>query len=71
MRLALALLVMLGIAGCDATPQSLGITGPAPVKPPPGVDDSTIANPGLPDAGSGYGPGMAPSTSGGRYFNYN
>ncbi len=64
-------LIALSLAGCDATPASLGITGPAPPPPPPTVDDSTITNPGIPDPGNGYGPSVGPSPSAGRFFNYN
>jgi hypothetical protein len=64
------LLLVLCVAGCDAPPASLGITGPgAPPPLPPANDDSTIRNPGIPDPGGGYGPGIGPSS--GRYFNYN
>ncbi len=66
-----ALILLLLLAGCSGTPQSLGITGPAaPQEPPMGPDDSTVEAPGLPN-GNGYGPTMAPTTGGGRYYNYN
>ncbi len=71
MRNVLLLLAGLGLAGCDASPASLGITGPAPPPPPPKIDDSTIMNPGIPDPGSGYGPSVGPSPTAGRYYNYN
>jgi hypothetical protein len=76
MRL-LPLLAVLTAAGCNASPASLGITGPgAPPKPPPAIDDSTILAPGIPDPGSTYGPSVGPTPSssgpsGGQYFNYN
>jgi hypothetical protein len=68
---ALALIAALGVAGCGGSPQSLGITGPGAPPVAPAVDDSTISNPGIPDAGSGYGPSVGPTPSGGRYYNYN
>jgi hypothetical protein len=63
--------VLLALAGCTATPADLGITGPAAPVPPRLLDDGTVDRPGLPDVGTGYGPSARPSTSGGRYFNYN
>jgi hypothetical protein len=54
-------------AGCGATPQSLGITGPGtspPVQPQAAPDDGTSAPPGVPD----------PNTSSGidqRFYRYN
>ena len=71
MRIFAVVIVML-VGGCGDSPASLGITGPgAPPPPPQQVDDSTIANPGLPDSPGGYGPSIGPVPSGGRYFNYN
>lgn len=71
-RLVPALLALLGLAGCDASPASLGITGPAPLVQPAAPDDSTIGNPGLPSSPTGYGPTIGPSRSGnGQDFNYN
>jgi len=67
---AAVLIAMLALAGCAGSPESLGITGPAPLSPPPAADDSVIQKPGVPDTG-GYGPSLVPSTGGGRYFNYN
>jgi len=67
---AATLIAVLALTGCAASPASLGITGPAPLSPPPAVDDSVIGQPGVPDT-NGYGPSMVPSTGGGRYFNYN
>jgi uncharacterized lipoprotein YajG len=52
-------------AGCGATPESLGITGPAPTVQPELVpDDATVMPPGLPRAGTGSGADQ-------RYYNYN
>jgi hypothetical protein len=45
-------LLMTGwLTGCDATPEQLGITGPAKPKPPEATDDSTNLPPGIPGAG--------------------
>lgn len=71
MKRMLLSLIVLNLAGCDATPASLGLTGPAPPPPPPKVDDSTIMNPGIPDPGNGYGPSIATPPSPGSYYNYN
>jgi hypothetical protein len=72
MTRALFLIATLCVAGCGDSPASLGITGPgAPPASPAPSDDSTIANPGLPDAGGSYGPSYGPMPSSGRYFNYN
>jgi hypothetical protein len=69
---ALVIAAVLVLAGCGATPASLGITGPGePPPPPPAPTDSTIGNPGLPDAGYGYGPSVGPNPASGQYFNYN
>jgi hypothetical protein len=70
---ALALAAALALVACDATPGSLGITGPgAPPPPAPVPDDSTIDSPGIPSQGGGsYGPSIGPAPSNGRYFNYN
>ena len=67
----LVLIAALGMVGCDASPASLGITGPGAPPPlaPASDDDSTIRDPGIPDPGGIYGPGTGPSQ--GRYFNYN
>jgi len=67
----LAIFAVLAVTACSASPASLGITGPSPPKPPPTTDDSTILNPGIPDPGNSYGPGVGPSPTSGRYYNYN
>lgn len=67
-----AILALLVLAGCTGSPAALGITGPAPLQQPVGQDDSTIANPGLQGAPSGYGPSIGPRPGGnGQFFNYN
>ena len=71
MKRMLISLIALSLAGCDATPASLGLTGPAPPPPPRKVDDSTIMNPGIPDPGNGYGPSVGARPSAGSYYNYN
>ena len=70
MRGALMICGLFALTGCVGSPADLGITGPAPPLPPPQMDDGTVGRPGLPDTG-GYGPSVRPTTSGGRYFNYN
>ena len=67
----LVLIVALSAAGCSATPESLGITGPG-APPAPAVQDN-IAPVGVPaDTGNSFGPSFGPIPSGnGRYFNYN
>ncbi len=71
MRLLLAVLVVIGVAGCNGSPESLGITGPGIPTAQPVHDDSVIDRPGIPDSGRGYGPSVGPMPSTGRYFNYN
>jgi hypothetical protein len=70
---ALALVIVLGVAGCDATPASLGITGPGTSAVPPRTpDDGTLSAPGIPDPpANGFGPSFGPSPNNGPYFNYN
>lgn len=52
-------------AGCDRTPELLGITGPAPPVPPTVTpDEATVPTPGLPSAGANSGAEQ-------RYYNYN
>ena len=68
----LSMLAALALTACNATPASIGITGPgAPPPPPPAIDDSTILNPGIPDPGNGYGPGVGTHPSAGQFYNYN
>jgi hypothetical protein len=71
MRYAPTMALLLVLAGCSGTPADLGITGPTAPVPPQDQDDSTISRPGLPDPYGGYGPSIAPSTGGGRFYNYN
>jgi hypothetical protein len=67
----LILLAIFGIAGCGATPESLGITGPGKGVNVPGVrDDNPIVGPGISEPDNSYGPGDGTGL-GGRYFNYN
>jgi hypothetical protein len=70
MRAAL-LIAVLGVAGCNDSPASLGITGPGAPAPLPVIDDSVINGPTTPDTGVVYGPSIGPVQSSGRYFNYN
>ena len=61
-------------AGCNATPQALGITGPggAPVaRPRPTSDDAALPSPGgiAPEANTNYAPSFVPAYgSDGRYY---
>ena len=63
--------VLLALAGCSGTPADYGITGPSAPVAPEEPDDSLIGRPGVADPGAGYGPNVAPTTGGGRYYNYN
>jgi hypothetical protein len=71
MRRTHILAVLLVLAGCSGSPADHGITGPSAPVEPEEPDDSTIDRPGIPDPGAGYGPNIAPTTGGGRYYNYN
>ncbi len=72
MRDLMVVCLLLALAGCAGSPESLGITGPAPPQPSaPTDDDSTIGIPGIP-ASNGYGPSIVPPTgTTGHFFNYN
>jgi len=68
------LLPLLLLAGCAGGPAALGITGPhgstlgtAPA-PRPGTDP--LDNPNALQSGVRYGPSMAPTTGGGRFWGY-
>jgi hypothetical protein len=66
------MLGVVALAGCDVSPQSLGITGPGmPPAEAPGVDDSAIPPPGISSGGGSYRYNIEPTRSGDRYFNYN
>jgi hypothetical protein len=71
MRHIYQLAVLLALAGCSGTPADYGITGPTAPVAPEEPDDSLIGRPGVSDPGAGYGPNVAPTTGGGRYYNYN
>jgi len=48
----MTVMLVLGLAGCDVTPQSLGITGPGRGPSPPEMpDDATLQAPGVPTTG--------------------
>jgi hypothetical protein len=67
----LALWVLVALAGCSGSPQSLGITGPGAAPQPPSADsDSTIGAPGVP-SDAVRGPSVQPTTGSGLYYNYN
>jgi hypothetical protein len=71
MRIVLMLAIVV-LAGCGSTPQSLGITGPG-VSPTegPGVGDSTVPSPGIPNMGGSYRYNLGPMQPEDRYFDYN
>jgi hypothetical protein len=63
------------LAGCAASPQSLGITGPgtSATAPAPAAAEAPadpLDNPAALQSGGRYGPGYAPTTGGGRYWGY-
>ncbi len=67
--LAFAVVTLPLLAGCAASPQSLGLTGAQPIAPPPVANDATIGNPGIGvDNGMDYAPSLVPSTGAGRYY---
>ena len=52
-------------AGCGTTPQSFGITGPAPqTQPQLAPDDTVVRPPGVPNSNTGSGEEQ-------RFYNYN
>jgi hypothetical protein len=69
MKRVLLMFAIVGMAGCDRSPASLGITGPGPPPAPPVPDDTSPV--GVPSAPGSYGPSIGPMPSNGRYFNYN
>jgi hypothetical protein len=71
MRRSTLLVVLISpmLAGCAATPASLGLTGRRPVAPPPQASDADLGMPGVYEGGGGlYAPSLVPHTGGGRYF---
>ena len=64
---SLLLLALIGLAGCAATPQALGLTGGRPPQPPAAPSDATVGMPGLPQPASSGDSGMAPTTGTGIY----
>ncbi|HTW69508.1 MAG TPA: hypothetical protein VME47_06450 [Acetobacteraceae bacterium] len=79
MRFFRLALMLLPLAGCAATPQSLGITGPqgttnkaarAPAAEPSPASDP-LDNPDLLQSGTRYGPSYAPSSGSSGYWGYN
>ena len=75
MRLFRLALMLLPLAGCAATPQALGITGPQGNTETPAADQSPpsdpLDNPDIMQSGTRYGPSYAPSTGGGKFWGYN
>ncbi len=56
------------LAGCAATPASLGLTGRGLTTPPGQASDADIGMPGLNQGVGPYTPSLVPSTGPGRYF---
>jgi hypothetical protein len=78
MRVLPLLLLLLALAGCVATPEQLGITGPQATAPLPATIGAPEApadpldNPDqLQSNGTRYGPNPVPSTGTGRFWGYN
>jgi hypothetical protein len=67
-RVALLALFLSGLAGCAATPASLGLTGSGLANPPEQPSDADIGTPGLNEGGGPYTPSVVPHTGPGRYF---
>lgn len=69
-RLRLTVVSILPVlAGCAATPASLGLTGRGLATPPPQASDADLGVPGLYEGSGGlYAPSLVPQTGGGRYF---
>ena len=65
--LALIGLAGIGLAGCAATPQSLGLTGGRPPQPPAAPSDATVGMPGLPQPARSDSSSMTPTTGTGIY----
>ncbi len=56
------------LAGCTATPASLGLTGRGLVPPPPEASDADLGMPGVNEGGGPYTPSLVPHTGPSRYF---
>jgi hypothetical protein len=67
----LALLLLLGLAGCDANPAALGITGPPMAEPPPDPGEVQTGIPGSPQTGTQYAPNLPANTGAGKFWGYN
>jgi hypothetical protein len=77
---AIGLTAALAVAGCSASPSSLGITGPGTSAPltfkdtPPVDDDAAVGLPGLQDNQGTYSPTYKPAGDAakpGNFFGYN
>lgn len=67
--IVVALSILPLLAGCTATPASLGLTGRGLATPPQQPSDADLGVPGLYENSGGlYGPSLVPNTGGGRYF---
>jgi len=78
MRFVRLALMLLPLAGCAASPQALGITGPEgstnKSAAAPGVQTPTadpLDNPDLMRSGTRYGPSYTPSTGSSGFWGYN
>jgi hypothetical protein len=60
------------LAGCNADPAKLGITGGATVAEPP-ADPGEVQTgiPGSPQWGTQYAPNLPPNTGAGKFWGYN
>jgi len=69
LRLVVVAIVLPALAGCSATPASLGLTGRGLATPPPQASDADLGMPGVYEGVGGlYTPSLVPHTGGGRYF---
>jgi hypothetical protein len=71
-------LMLLPLAGCAASPQALGITGPqgstdktAATPSPATPQADPLDNPNLMQSGTRYGPTYTPSTGSSGFWGYN
>ncbi|MDE2580530.1 MAG: hypothetical protein KGL52_02750 [Rhodospirillales bacterium] len=58
------LVLLIGLAGCGASPRALGLTGAQPKVPPSPAGDSTLSVPGLPQPGGAAATGLSPDGTG-------
>ena len=66
------LTLALALAGCNADPAKLGITGgPTTTEPPPDPGEVQTGIPGAPLTGTQYAPNLPPNTGAGKFWGYN